>query len=515
MPRAALLATLRKPTQPASSYPQQEPEEPAYSGLEYFTQLPVELLTIIAKQCHADAIRKIEYPVPTDTEPSYVKPILALAGVSQRLRSIILRESSFWSYIRIDARRTKEDVVMACLERSKSHPLTILWIGENDTNGPESPLLKTIVKRSHRWISFYILAPNATYLRLMFMEGPFCDVKAPILRKLYVACVGGDDEYFGEDTFRNFPSIQHLQMFQYPFWAIGKRMESLTRLEVDVPYGGQFSFEQLASIAEILVHLEHLSLSEAIAFERQGEFLWDEEERGRWITWPSLLVLVLRSGDPDCYGYIWQYLKIFRAPRLQKFIAIGPNWQNFVTSDADASRISLNMPLVKEVSLVEPDIDIDGDSARRLSTFFPGLAHLSLCCDTDPWSRPINGSFFDLNGLSDTKICPNLEYITLGAIQDEIVLHTIARCLQNRKAGGRGVRKVFIPRDQPRMAEILERAKVDLGVADLLEMSDYSLDPDRHVYYLLDHPPGQPGDDFASPITQEMQQTTLEVREGR
>ncbi|TFK72724.1 hypothetical protein BDN72DRAFT_294399 [Pluteus cervinus] len=465
-------AKSKKSTRPASPIPlPEEPEEPAYSGPDYFTQLPVELLMTIAKYGHMDAIRRIEHPVPNIAESSYVKPVFSLAAVSQRLRSIVVREPSFWSYIRIDASTTEDEVVIACLERSKGHPLTILWIGERDTaGGPESSILDIIVQHSQRWISFAIVAPTATYLRLMFMDGPFGCVEAPMLRKLYVANTDGDEEYFGVDLF-DFPSIQHVQIYQYPFGAIGTTMTTLTRLEANSPDGGHFGFEELCSIAKDFTRLEYLSLSNGVEFDSYREYGWTKEQCDGLITWASLRELVIETDDE-----IWRYLKLFRAPRLQKFVAVGPGSRDFQASGADTSRILANMPSVKEVCLLNPYIG--EDSARQLTALFPKITHLSLCHQKDSGIKPSFGPLFHPGGLSDIWTWPNLESITLGEFQGEAVVQSIIDCLQCRDDGGRGVSKIFIPRDQPDMARELWAVRADVRVADHIPTySDYNLQP--------------------------------------
>ncbi|TFK72749.1 hypothetical protein BDN72DRAFT_876312 [Pluteus cervinus] len=450
---------------PNNSSPLGESAEPLYSDIDYFTQLPPELLTEIAKYSHINGIRQVEQPVLSLTE-HYLKPVLSLAAVSRKLRSIATREPCLWGHIRINTRTTDEEVIIACLERSMNHPLSILWIGEGDLR---ESLVEMIVKHSHRWISFDLVSAISTYLN-SFMRGPFWNVKAPILKRFYVACTAEDagEESFGENCF-DFPSIQHIKLYRYPFPEI-HTMKILTRLEFEAPKGGEFSFESLALVAENLTRLEYLNLQNALDFDGNPQ-LTGRPDR---ITWPSLLELAI-WGEKTAEGFIWRYLQLFQAPKLRKFVAISPDSKDFKTLNTTAARIAANIPLVKEVTLICHHID--ATTGRKLFVFFPKTTHLSLCDYPCEGRKPFFNTFFYPNGLSNTKIWPDLGSITLGYIQDEKLLRSIVDCLQHRKKNGFPVAKIFIPGGQALTARELRPVHVDLCVVDIPSFTDYGFKP--------------------------------------
>ncbi|TFK72748.1 hypothetical protein BDN72DRAFT_835842 [Pluteus cervinus] len=450
-----------------------ESEELSYPGVDYFTQLPTELLSEIAKYVHMDAVRRVEHPIVNLTEQP-LKHALSLAAISRRLRSIFTREPSLWSYIRINTRYTNEAAIIACLERSGNHPLSILWIGEGSII-PETQLVKMIVKHSQRWISFALVSPITGYLCL-FMEDPFWNVNAPILKRFYVASTVPDGEeeedYFGEDCF-NFPSIQHIKLYRYPFPTANTSMKTLTRLELDASNGNQLSFEQLALVAKNSVHIEHLNLHQVLDSVSGAPGLTRRQDR---ITWPSLLQLVIYSETTSPRVYIWRYLELFRVPKLQKFVAISPDTNDFKIDNPDASRIAANIPLVKEVTIICPHID--ATAGRKLFIYFPHITHFALCDYPCDGHKPAFNSFFYPNALSNTKIWPNLESITLGYVQNKKLLRNIANCLYTRRKNGRPVAKIIIPRGQSLMTGELKVAQANLvQVTDIMAHADYNFKP--------------------------------------
>ncbi|TFK72750.1 hypothetical protein BDN72DRAFT_835844 [Pluteus cervinus] len=446
----------------------------ARPGVDYFTKLPAELLTEIAKYAHVDIIRQVDHPVPNLAAPHYLKPVLVLAAISRRLRSIITGESSFWSYIRIDARTTREEAVAACLERSKNHPLTILLIGDNDTEPPLF-LLEDLIEHLHRWVSFSVMAPTTRYLRFLFGEWRLARRDAPILKKIYVAKTSEDVEEgnFSDDLFKmKFSSIQHVQLSLYPFQS-NDTMTTLTRLEVDAPLnGGEFTFAKLASVARDLVHLEYLNVQNALNFDRDDELGLAEEGS---IIWPSLLELVV-WGENTAEGFIWRYLKLFKAPKLQKFVSISPDTKDFKTDNINASQIAANMPRVQEVTLLCPHVE--GDAGQKLFIFFPQVTHLTLCYYTCDGNKPSFNSFFYPEGLSDTKIWPNLKSVSLDIeAEEEALLRSVLDCLQRRGKDGRGIAKIIIPPGELQKARELEVVGAEVCLADIPDFSHYGLGP--------------------------------------
>ncbi|TFK72747.1 hypothetical protein BDN72DRAFT_295975 [Pluteus cervinus] len=459
------------------------PSPGSYSDIDYLSRLPTELLVLIAKSAHTDAIRQVEHPVPNVKAPSYLKPILALAAISRRLRSIIIGESPFWSYIRINANTVTEEAVITCLKRARKHPLTILWIGGHTCDygwsgmgcGCDARILSIIMRRSHQWLSFAMVAP-AGYLDEFFCEWRQSHLSAPILERIYVAKTSvpadpdpeEDDDYFIEGLFAvDIPSIQHLQICQWPFLAHRTHLKTLTRLEFEAPDDGALTFEELSAVATDLVQLEYLNIHRALDFDRDEELRW----RPDLITWPSLLELVIRSETTEG-GFIWRYLKLFKAPKLHKFVAISPRKEDFDTDETDASWIANNVPFVKEVTLLSPRVD--GNTSQKLLAFFPKITHLSFCYS--PCEHSFD-SFFYPDGLSDTKIWPDLKSITLGQIQEEKLLRSIVDCLQRRHKDKRGIANIFIPGGQPHMARELEVVGANLRVGDIPDLSYYSLGP--------------------------------------